>query len=76
MSQTPEMPVAIDPSLCVYCRVPLQFWEAEELRSGGSTGAGRMLLGQWGELGEHKVGVQLYVCPRCGTVVFRNPTSR
>jgi len=39
-----------------------------DFRVGGTGGGWKLLLGEWAELGESMIPLQVYVCPRCGRI--------
>jgi hypothetical protein len=43
----------------------------EEFRTGGTSGGIKLLIGEWGELGEQKLPFELLVCPSCRYAEFR-----
>jgi hypothetical protein len=43
----------------------------EEFRTGGTSGGIKLLIGEWGELGEQKLPFELLVCPSCRYTEFR-----
>jgi hypothetical protein len=43
----------------------------EEFRTGGTSGGIKLLIGEWGELGEKKLPFELLVCPTCRFTEFR-----
>jgi hypothetical protein len=43
----------------------------EEFRTGGTSGGIKLLIGEWGELGEQKLPFELLVCPSCRNAEFR-----
>ena len=70
-------PATADPdrSSCLRCGTPIRTLGSHELRTGGSTGAIHLLIGQWAELGEGKLRVEILECPGCGHVELRRPTA-
>ena len=40
----------------------------EEFRVGGTSGGWEPVLGEWAELGEEKLALEVIACPRCGHV--------
>jgi hypothetical protein len=45
----------------------------EEFRVGGTTGGWKLLFGEWAELGENMLKLELFACASCGKVEFRVP---
>jgi hypothetical protein len=56
---------------CLRCRTPMQSMGIEQFRTGGTSGGIKLLIGEWGELGEQKLPFELLVCPRCRFTEFR-----
>ena len=44
-----------------------------EFRTGGTTGGWKLLFGEWAELGEDKIGVEIFGCRTCGHLELRWP---
>jgi hypothetical protein len=61
---------------CLRCGGPLTPWGVHEFRTGGTTGGAKLLFGEWAELGEDKIPLELRYCPSCGQVDIRLPTGR
>ena len=45
----------------------------EEFRVGGTTGGWKLLFGEWAELGENMLKLELLACSSCAKVEFRVP---
>ncbi len=45
-----------------------QYVYTAEFRVGGTSGGVKLLIGEWGELGESKIPMHVFVCPNCGKV--------
>jgi hypothetical protein len=58
---------------CLRCGSRIQDLGVFELRTGGSTGAAHLLFGNWAELGEDKIAVEVLTCPVCRHLEFRAP---
>jgi hypothetical protein len=58
---------------CLRCGSTISSDGIHEFRTGGSTGATHFFLGQWAELGEDKVTLEVYVCRQCRHVELRSP---
>jgi hypothetical protein len=58
---------------CLRCGSRMEVVGVEELRTGGSTGVAKFFLGEWGEIGEGKLELEMSVCPACRHVEFRAP---
>jgi hypothetical protein len=74
-SQTPfrddDQPAREDRLGCLRCGARIAPRGVVELRTGGSTGATHFFLGEWAELGEGKLPVEIYSCSRCGHLELR-----
>lgn len=55
---------------CTRCSMPMQDLGEYNFRTGGATGLGAMFLGQWNELSERTVTLDMKVCPTCRHVEF------
>jgi hypothetical protein len=58
---------------CLRCGTTIESLGVYEFRTGGSTGAAHLLLGQWAELGEDKVRMEILSCRSCRHLEFRAP---
>ena len=58
---------------CLRCRGPLTDWGTLEFRTGGTSGAAKLFVGEWGELGERKIPFEFRYCGACGQVDLRLP---
>ena len=58
---------------CLRCRAPLQSLGETDLRTGGSRGAWKLIFGEWAELGEGTMKVELLACPQCRRLELRLP---
>ena len=56
---------------CLRCGAVIQSMGIEEFRTGGTSGGIKLLIGEWGELGEQKLPFELLVCPTCRFAEFR-----
>jgi hypothetical protein len=56
---------------CLRCHSVIESVGTYEFRTGGTTGAAKLLIGEWGELGEKKLPFELLVCPTCRFTEFR-----
>ena len=45
----------------------------EEFRIGGSSGGWKLLFGEWAELGENMLPLEVLACEECRKVEFRAP---
>jgi hypothetical protein len=64
-------PVA--PGICLRCGSPLTSLGVDQFRTGGSTGKWKLLFGEWAELGEGMVELEILACQTCRQVEFRLP---
>jgi hypothetical protein len=60
---------------CLRCGNPLTEWGTHEFRTGGTTGGAKLLFGEWAELGEEKIPLELRYCGACGQVDIRLPAG-
>jgi len=56
---------------CLRCGAMIESLGIEEFRTGGTSGGIKLLIGEWGELGEKKLPFELLVCPSCRFTEFR-----
>jgi hypothetical protein len=56
---------------CLRCGAAIESMGIEEFRTGGTSGGIKLLIGEWGELGEQKLPFELLVCPSCRYTEFR-----
>ncbi len=47
----------------------------EQFRIGGTSGGWKLLFGEWAELGETMMPLEMWVCPSCRRVEFRVPAG-
>jgi hypothetical protein len=50
------------------CGAAMEFAEKASFRVGGTSGAWKLLFGEWAELGESMIPLNIYVCPQCGKI--------
>ena len=62
---------ARSPSECLRCGSPIQSMGVEEFRVGGTTGGWKLLVGEWAELGEEMLKLEVLACGTCGKVELR-----
>ena len=55
------------------CGATIQSMGVEEFRVGGTTGGWKLLFGEWAELGENMLKLELLACSSCAKVEFRVP---
>ena len=58
---------------CLRCGVELRELGPAEFRIGGTRGAWKLLFGEWAELGEDMVSIDLLACPKCRHIEMRLP---
>jgi len=58
---------------CPNCGGPLSSLGVERFRTGGTTGGWKMLFGEWAELGEQMLDLEVLGCRKCRRVEFRIP---
>jgi hypothetical protein len=56
---------------CLRCGTVIESMGVQEFRTGGTSGGIKLLIGEWGELGERKLPFELLVCPLCRYAEFR-----
>ena len=61
--------------MCLRCGKELQSLGVVELRTGGTTGGWKLLFGEWAELGEDMLKVELQACPACRRLELKLPES-
>lgn len=68
-------PTSTTPSAdnCLRCGGQIHSMGIEEFRVGGSTGGWKLLFGEWAELGEGMLGLEVLACASCGRVELRVP---
>jgi hypothetical protein len=69
MARSDIDPVTSD--ACLRCGHALANWGVVEFRTGGTGGAVKLLIGEWGELGEQKIPLDFRYCTSCGQVDLR-----
>ncbi|HEV2014216.1 MAG TPA: hypothetical protein VGR77_10080 [Candidatus Dormibacteraeota bacterium] len=61
---------------CLGCKGPLQSLGVEHFRVGGVSGGWAALMGQWAEIGEGILDMELLACRNCRRVELRVPQRR
>jgi hypothetical protein len=61
---------------CLGCQGQLQSLGVEHFRIGGVSGGWAALMGQWAEIGEGILDMELLACRNCRRVEFRVPQKR
>jgi len=67
----PTTPPSLD--ACLRCGGPIQSMGIDEFRVGGTTGGWKLLVGEWAELGEGMLRLEVFACGSCGKVELRVP---
>jgi hypothetical protein len=60
---------------CLRCDVELRDLGPAEFRVGGTSGGWKLFFGEWAELGEDTVMLDLLACPKCRHVELRLPEA-
>jgi hypothetical protein len=71
VTQPSDFRAPIPPSECVRCGHRLESEGIVEFRTGGTGGGMKLLFGEWAELGEGKLPLELLVCQSCRSVELR-----
>jgi hypothetical protein len=58
---------------CLRCHAELHSLGESSLRTGGSRGAWKLIFGEWAELGEGTMRVELLACPGCRRLELKLP---
>ena len=58
---------------CLACGARLRSMGVEDFRTGGTSGGWKLVFGEWAELGEQMLTLEVLVCPRCRRVELRVP---
>ncbi len=53
---------------CVSCGQYAQLIYTAKFRIGGTSGGWKLLFGEWAELGESMIPMDVFVCPNCGKI--------
>ena len=67
----PTPPPSLD--ACLRCGWPIQSMGIDEFRVGGTTGGWKLLFGEWAELGEGLLRLEVFACGTCHKVELRVP---
>ena len=73
MEKEVVMATQVNADTCLGCRGPLQSLGVEHFRVGGVSGGWGALMGNWAELGEGILDVELLACRACRRVELRVP---
>lgn len=63
----------IEEKRCLRCEVSLEMLGTREFRTGGTTGGWKLLFGEWAELGEDMIELEIWTCPKCRRVELYMP---
>jgi hypothetical protein len=69
----PDRPVGTNE--CLRCGGILEWMGIEKFRTGGTSGGIKLLIGEWGELGERMIPLEILACTNCRHVELRLPPS-
>jgi DNA-directed RNA polymerase subunit RPC12/RpoP len=58
---------------CLRCEIELRDLGSAEFRIGGTKGGWKLFFGEWAELGEDMVELEMLACPTCRYVELRLP---
>lgn len=64
-----------DPNACLRCGAPLESIGVEQFRVGGTSGGWKLLMGEWAELGEGLLSLEVLACKNCRKVEMRVPQN-
>jgi len=67
--------MATDPNACLRCGAELRSIGMEQFRVGGSSGGWKLLFGEWAELGEGLLSLEVLACASCRKVEIRVPAN-
>jgi len=62
-----------DPDACLRCGTTMTSSGVEQIRVGGTSGGMKLLFGEWAEVGEGMLSLEMLVCTTCRRVEFRRP---
>ena len=62
-----------NPDACLRCGATIQSMGVEEFRVGGTSGGWKLLFGEFAELGEGILKLEVRACGSCGNVELRTP---
>ena len=67
--------MATDPNGCLRCGTELHSIGVEQFRVGGTSGGWKLLFGEWAEVSEEMLSLDVLACPKCRKVEMRVPTG-
>ena len=69
----PRRSIGANDNACLRCGNEMGSMGIEEFRIGGTSGGWKLLFGEWAELGEQMIKLEILACPSCRYVEFRVP---
>jgi hypothetical protein len=67
--------MATDPNACLRCGAQLQSLGVEQFRVGGTSGGWNLLIGEWADVGEGLLPLELLACTQCRKAELRVPVK-
>ena len=61
--------------VCLRCGSPIASLGVQQFRTGGNTGAWKLVFGELAELGEGMTQFEMFACQTCRHVEFRLPAA-
>ncbi len=61
------------PDACLRCGSAMTSAGVEHIRVGGTSGGWKLMFGEWAELGEDMLPLEMLVCTSCRRIEFRRP---
>jgi hypothetical protein len=68
-----EVKITVDPNACLRCGAQLQSIGVEQFRVGGTSGGWSLLFGEWADVGEELLALEVLACTQCRKVEIRAP---
>jgi hypothetical protein len=68
-----EDKMTVDPNACLRCGAQLQSIGVEQFRVGGTSGGWSLLFGEWADVGEELLALEVLACTQCRKVEIRAP---
>jgi len=65
--------MTVDPNACLRCGAQLQSIGVEQFRVGGASGGWSLLFGEWADVGEELLALEVLACTQCRKVEIRAP---
>lgn len=66
----------VDEKKCIKCRIALDCLGEKEFRTGGKTGGWHLLLGDFAQMQERIMKLEVWICPNCRRIEFFLPDER